>query len=80
MVKKISDSVLSVIIPEGAHHLDLRGSNPLDPKSVIDARNVHRENIKKWINQASIQPTTRNVVQARLDNNAMDNVKIEVLP
>ena len=80
MVKKISDSVLSVIIPEGAHHLDLRGSNPLDPKSVIDARNVHRENIKKWINQASIQPTTRNVVQARLDNNAMDNVNIEVLP
>ena len=80
VVKKISDSVLSVIIPEGAHHLDLRGSNPLDPKSVIDARNVHRENIKKWINEASMQPTARNVVQVSLDNNAMDNVKIEVLP
>ena len=60
--------------------MDLRGSNPLDPKSVIDARNVHRENIKKWINQASVQPASRNVVQVRLDNNAMDAVKIEVLP
>ena len=80
MVKKISDSVISVIIPEGAHHLDLRGSNPLDPKSVIDARNVHRDNIKKWINEASVPPTTRNIMQIPLERTAMDNVKIEVLP
>jgi lysosomal Pro-X carboxypeptidase len=80
ITKKISDSVLAVIIPEGAHHLDLRGSNPLDPKSVIDARNVHRENIGKWINRASVEPTARNIVQVTLENDAMDNVKIEVLP
>lgn len=47
----MSDSVVSVIIPEGAHHLDLRGSNPNDPESVIDARRVEKEFIKTWINE-----------------------------
>lgn len=47
----VSDSVVSVIIPEGAHHLDLRGSNPNDPESVIDARRVEKEFIKTWINE-----------------------------
>lgn len=45
----VSDSVVSVIIPEGAHHLDLRGSNPSDPQSVIDARMLERAFIKIWI-------------------------------
>ena len=82
VVKSISDSVISVLIPEGAHHLDLRGSNPLDPKSVIDARNVHRENIKKWINKASNQVTERNELnELGLEkNNDLDGVEIEILP
>ncbi|XP_045616290.1 lysosomal Pro-X carboxypeptidase [Procambarus clarkii] len=45
----VSDTVVSVIIPEGAHHLDLRGSNPGDPQSVIDARITEKAYIKTWI-------------------------------
>jgi len=41
--------VTSLIIPEGAHHLDLRSSNPNDPVSVIQARNTEVKLIKKWI-------------------------------
>eukprot|EP00088_Acartia_fossae_P010430 TRINITY_DN1519_c1_g1_i1.p1 TRINITY_DN1519_c1_g1~~TRINITY_DN1519_c1_g1_i1.p1 ORF type:complete len:492 (-),score=107.05 TRINITY_DN1519_c1_g1_i1:823-2298(-) len=44
--------VVSVIIPEGAHHLDLRSTNPADPESVITARKTERKYIRKWINAA----------------------------
>nr|ACO10272.1 Lysosomal Pro-X carboxypeptidase precursor [Caligus rogercresseyi] len=52
IMKSISDSVVSIIIPEGAHHLDLRGSNPNDPVSVIHARKLERSFIRKWIRGA----------------------------
>lgn len=45
----ISDRVFSIIIKGGAHHLDLRGSNPADPQSVILAREFEQETIRKWI-------------------------------
>lgn len=45
----VSETVVSVIIPEGAHHLDLRSSHPDDPQSVIDARLEEKRHIKNWI-------------------------------
>uniref|UniRef100_A0A2P2HZL6 Lysosomal Pro-X carboxypeptidase n=2 Tax=Hirondellea gigas TaxID=1518452 RepID=A0A2P2HZL6_9CRUS len=51
IVEDVNDSVLAVIIPEGAHHLDLRSSERADPQSVIEARTIHKENINKWISQ-----------------------------
>ncbi|NP_001072639.1 lysosomal Pro-X carboxypeptidase precursor [Xenopus tropicalis] len=50
--ESLSDSLLAVLIPEGAHHLDLRSNNADDPKSVLLARSLEVEYMKKWIAQA----------------------------
>lgn len=49
--KSISDSLVAVIISDGAHHLDLRSSNPADPPSVIQARHIEALYIKKWLEE-----------------------------
>ncbi|XP_015110405.1 lysosomal Pro-X carboxypeptidase [Diachasma alloeum] len=51
VLRNLSESAIAVIIPKGAHHLDLRGSHPNDPYSVIAARNYHKFSISKWIKQ-----------------------------
>lgn len=48
----ITDSLLSIMIPEGAHHLDLRFSNDLDPPSVRAARALELSLFREWIRQA----------------------------
>jgi dipeptidyl-peptidase-2 len=48
----LSDTLIAVLIEEGAHHLDLRGSNPSDPPSVRYGRYLEIEQIIKWIEQA----------------------------
>lgn len=50
-ILKTSGSVVSVLIPEGAHHLDLRASSAKDPTSVISARKTERKYIRKWIDE-----------------------------
>lgn len=55
----MSDTVVAVIIPEGAHHLDLRAANPADPPSVLEARRIEKEHIARWIEQYS-QPKDSN--------------------
>ena len=49
VLKSLSDSLVAIIIEEGAHHLDLRHSNPKDPPSVIEARKREREYFSQWI-------------------------------
>ncbi|CAI9736836.1 lysosomal Pro-X carboxypeptidase isoform X1 [Octopus vulgaris] len=49
VLKNISDTLISVIIPEGAHHLDLRFKNIDDPPSVTEARNIEQMHIRKWL-------------------------------
>ena len=48
---------MAVIIPEGAHHIDLMFSNKLDPPSVKHARQFELDNIHKWI--AEVAERTR---------------------
>lgn len=47
------DSVVSVVIAQGGHHLDLFWSNDLDPQSVKDVRALEEEHIQRWIAQKS---------------------------
>ncbi|KAM8822258.1 lysosomal Pro-X carboxypeptidase isoform 1-T1 [Synchiropus picturatus] len=48
----ISDSLVSVLIRDGAHHLDLRFANALDPPSARAARALELHYFQLWIKQA----------------------------
>jgi len=48
----LSDSLKAIIVADGAHHLDLRGSDPADPESVRNARYLEILEIIKWIKGA----------------------------
>jgi len=43
------DSLPTVIIPSGAHHLDLRGKNPQDPPDVTAARLQEVKIFQQWL-------------------------------
>lgn len=49
VLKSVSDSLVAILIEAGAHHLDLRHSNPKDPPSVLEARKRERAYFAKWI-------------------------------
>lgn len=48
-LRSSNEKINIVIIPEGAHHLDLRASNEMDPASVVDARKMYTGFFKKWL-------------------------------
>jgi len=45
----LNPSLPAYYIELSAHHLDLRASNPADPKPVVEARVFEVEQIKRWI-------------------------------
>lgn len=49
VLRTTNDKIQIIIIPEGAHHLDLRASNKDDPESVIVARKHELTAIRQWI-------------------------------
>ncbi|KAL1138705.1 hypothetical protein AAG570_008767, partial [Ranatra chinensis] len=51
VVYSVSRTLTAVIIPEGAHHLDLRFSNPADPRSVRSARKLYVRYIRMWMKE-----------------------------
>jgi pimeloyl-ACP methyl ester carboxylesterase len=44
-----SESIVVRIIENGAHHLDLRASNEMDPPSVVAVREEQKACIRRWI-------------------------------
>ncbi|XP_051882147.1 lysosomal Pro-X carboxypeptidase [Pristis pectinata] len=55
VTKSISDTLVAILIPEGAHHLDLRSSNERDPYSLRKARSLELKYFKKWIKEAKTE-------------------------
>ncbi|GLC41303.1 hypothetical protein PLESTB_001077500 [Pleodorina starrii] len=51
VLTNISNSVVAVIIPEGAHHVDLMYSNPADPPSLRAARQTEMRHVRRWIDE-----------------------------
>lgn len=51
MLKDISDTVISLMVHEGAHHYDLRGKHENDTQSVKTVRQKEAQQIKTWIKQ-----------------------------
>lgn len=48
-MKALSPTLTAVVISEGAHHLDLRSANPLDPASVVFARTTEVNTLLSWM-------------------------------
>ncbi|PNH10179.1 Dipeptidyl peptidase 2 [Tetrabaena socialis] len=51
VLSNASDSVVAVIIPEGAHHLDLMFSHPADPGCVRAARATEMRHVRRWVQE-----------------------------
>lgn len=49
----VSDSVVAVIIPDGAHHLDLMHATPQDSKNLQAARQTIMAHVARWVGQAA---------------------------
>jgi len=47
----LSSNLLSIVIPESAHHLDLFFSNEGDTAAVKEAREFEMGEVKKWIDE-----------------------------
>lgn len=51
VTQNLTDSLIAVLIEDGAHHLDLRHKNPLDPPSVVQARKLEKFYMAQWIKE-----------------------------
>ena len=57
VLKNMSDSLIAITIPNGAHHSDMRGSSNLDTSDIIDARNQERHILTKWVKEVQQENT-----------------------
>ncbi|CAG9855549.1 unnamed protein product [Phyllotreta striolata] len=49
VLRRINDNIKIVVLPDGAHHYDLRGKNDEDTSSVKMVRSFHAKEIKRWL-------------------------------
>lgn len=51
-MESVSKSLVAVVIPKGAHHLDLRAPDPtVDPDTLSHARAVEMNYISQWLDE-----------------------------
>lgn len=51
VLRNITSTLTAFVIPEGAHHLDLRSKTDMDPPGLILARQMEYTAVKKWITE-----------------------------
>eukprot|EP00042_Codosiga_hollandica_P035263 m.260053 g.260053 ORF g.260053 m.260053 type:complete len:474 (+) comp54593_c0_seq1:2142-3563(+) len=56
-MKDLSPFLPSIVIEHGAHHLDLRFSNPEDPESVLIARELEVAYFRDWLAEIAARST-----------------------
>jgi len=49
ILRSLSDSLIAIVIPASAHHLDLWAPNPADPIYVAEARKQEEQIITRWL-------------------------------
>lgn len=54
----VSDTVVAVTIPDGAHHLDLMYSRPDDSEDLKTARQTIMQHVARWVQQAPAPSVT----------------------
>lgn len=52
ILQSLSNSLVAIVIPDAAHHLDLRYPDSADPISVVNARQQEKSLIAEWIQAA----------------------------
>ena len=52
-LSNVSDSVRAIVLPLGAHHLDMRGGNKMDPPCATQARLQEISLISEWLRKAA---------------------------
>lgn len=63
MKEDIGDSLIAITMENGAHHVDLRPSDPDDTEDVIAARQREREILTHWLTEAAYERRDLNRVQ-----------------
>eukprot|EP01008_Symbiontida_sp_HLA12_P000193 NODE_1190_length_645_cov_265.243295_g1181_i0.p2 GENE.NODE_1190_length_645_cov_265.243295_g1181_i0~~NODE_1190_length_645_cov_265.243295_g1181_i0.p2 ORF type:complete len:113 (+),score=9.62 NODE_1190_length_645_cov_265.243295_g1181_i0:126-464(+) len=51
VLRSLSPTLVAVIMENGAHHVDLRGSDPADTPDVIEARHREQATITEWLKE-----------------------------
>jgi len=70
------DSIIVRIIDNGAHHLDLRSSHPLDPPSVKKVRQEELESFMRWIQQwQELYPSTLSLSSSPISSKPINTDK-----
>ena len=53
MLHSVSDTLKAIVLTKGAHHLDLRASQPDDPTELTQVRKMEMDIMAGWIEEHS---------------------------